>query len=308
MESLAVLYGPTAVGKTALAIPIARALDAEIVNVDARQIYRFMDIGTAKPTAVQCAQAPHHLLDLLLPDQSSSAARFVEAAWQVIDQLLQRGKRPLIVAGSGLYLHALLYGLMAAPAADQPLRRRLHAYADRYGTAALHQRLQVVDPLAALQYHPHDRIRLVRALEVTYLTGEPFSSHMQRHQQQGAIRPHRGFVLTRERAELYARIAARTDAMLSAGWLDEVRSLLARGYTRECAAMNSLGYRELLMYLDGQLDWLDAVTAIKQVTRRLAKRQLTWWRKFPDLHEVNLSTIGEQNAVASMIEQLRQPA
>ncbi len=305
MESLAVLYGPTAVGKTALSIPIARALDAEIVNVDSRQIYRFMDVGTAKPTAVQCAQVPHHLLDLLLPDQGSSAALFVEAAWQVIDELLGRGKRPLIVAGSGLYLQALLYGLMAAPSADEPLRRKLHAYGDRYGTVALHQRLQIVDPLAALQYHPHDRVRLVRALEVTYLTGEPFSSHIQRHQQQGPAHPHIGFVLTRERSELYARIAARTDAMLTAGWLAEVRSVLARGYTREDAAMNSLGYRELLMYLDGQISWLDAVTAIKQVTRRLAKRQLAWLRKFPKFHEVNLSTIGETNAVASIVEQLQ---
>ncbi|MCZ6872825.1 MAG: tRNA (adenosine(37)-N6)-dimethylallyltransferase MiaA [bacterium] len=305
MASLAVLYGPTAVGKTALSIPIARALDAEIVNVDSRQIYRFMDIGTAKPTAAQCAQVPHHLLNILLPDQGSSAASFVEAAWQVIDELLQRGKRPLIVASSGLYLQALLYGLMAAPSADKPLRRKLHAYADRYGTATLHQRLQVVDPLAALQYHPHDRIRLVRALEVTYLTGEPFSSHVQRHQQQGSVHPHIGFGLTRERSELYARIAERTNAMLTAGWLVEVRSLLARGYTRKCAAMNSLGYRELLMYLDGQISWLDAVTAIKQVTRRLAKRQLTWLRKFPALHEINLSTVGEKNAVASIIEQLR---
>jgi len=308
MASLAVLYGPTAVGKTVLSIPLARALQAEIVNVDSRQIYRFMDIGTAKPTTVQCAQVPHHLLDLLTPDQESSAARFVEAARQVIDDLLQRGKRPLIVAGSGLYLHALLYGLMAAPSADKPLRRRLHAYADRYGTAALHQRLQVVDPLAASQYHPHDRVRLVRALEVTYLTGEPFSSHRRRHQHQGPVYPYIGFGLTRERSELYARIAARTDAMLSAGWLAEVRSLLARGYSRKCAAMNSLGYRELLMYVDGRLSWLDAVTAIKQVTRRLAKRQLTWLRKFPALHEVNLSTMGEKNAVASMIEHLRSLA
>lgn len=305
MASLAVLYGPTAVGKTALSLPIARALDAEIVNIDSRQIYRYMTIGTAKPTASQCAQVPHHLIDLLLPDQRSSAALFVEAAVQVIDNLRQRGKRPLIVAGSGLYLHALLYGLMAAPAANESLRSALHTYADRYGTTALYHRLQAVDPLAAAGYHPHDRIRLVRALEVTYLTGEPFSSHMQRHQQQPPLYHYRGFALTRDRAELYSRIEVRTDAMLAENWLAEVKSLLARGYTRQCAAMNSLGYRELVRYVEGEMSWGDTVAAIKRATRRLAKRQLTWLRKLPNLQEVNLSTLGESNAVTYIIEKLR---
>ncbi len=306
MESLVVLFGPTAVGKTALSLPIAHALDAEIVNVDSRQLYRYMDIGTAKPTLSQRTQVPHHLLDLFLPNQRSTAAQFVEAAKKVLDTLQQRGKRALIVAGSGLYLQALLYGLMPVPAADEPLRQKLYAYADRYGAPALHSRLQQVDPVAAAHYHPHDRVRLVRALEVTYLTGEPFSSHRQRHQRQGQNYPYRGIALTRERAELYTRIAERTDAMLAAGWLEEVKALVARGYTRECAAMNSLGYRELLTYLSGQASWLDTVMAIKQATRRFAKRQFTWLRKFPHLHGMNLSAYDEKAAIASIIERLLQ--
>lgn len=305
MASLAVLFGPTAVGKTALSLPIAHALNAEIVNVDSRQIYRYMTIGTAKPTASQCARVPHHLVDMLLPDQRSSAALFVDAAVQVIDKLRQRGKRPLVVAGSGLYLHALLYGLMAAPPADESLRKALHADADRFGTEALHHRLQAVDPLAASHYHPHDRIRLVRALEVTYLTGEPFSSHVQRHRQQAPVYRYSGFALTRDRDELYARIEARTDAMLADNWLAEVKSLLAHGYTLQCAAMNSLGYRELLKYVAGDMSWCDTVVSIKRATRRLAKRQRTWLRKFPELQEVNLSALGERNAVATIIEHLR---
>jgi tRNA dimethylallyltransferase len=220
-EPFIVLVGPTAVGKTALSLPLASALNAEIVNVDSRQLYQCMDIGTAKPTLAQRQQVRHHLLDLLSPDQISTAAQFARLAREALVDIQQRHKRVLLVAGSGLYLRALLYGLMPAPAADAALRQELHAYADRYGTPALHQRLQQLDPLAAQQYHPHDRVRLVRALEITYLTGEPFSTHQQRHQPQEALYPYVGIALTRAREDLYARIAARTDAMLAAGWLQD---------------------------------------------------------------------------------------
>lgn len=301
-EPLMALVGPTAVGKTALSLPIAQALDAEIVNVDSRQLYRYMDIGTAKPSPAQQALVPHHGLDLLLPHQPSTAAQFLAIARQVLDEIRQRQKRVLLVAGSGLYLQALLYGLMPAPAACEPLRRALRAYADRHGAPALHRRLQQVDPVAASFYHPHDRVRLVRALEVTYLTGEPFSLHRQRHQGHAPVLPYRGIALTRERADLYTRIAERTDAMLAAGWLAEVEQLVAAGYTRECAAMNSLGYRELLAYMAGEMQWDETVTAIKKATCHLAKRQLTWFRKMPCLHWFNLSACDEQTAVSTIIK------
>jgi tRNA dimethylallyltransferase len=305
LEPFVVLVGPTAVGKTALSLPIAQALGAEIVNVDSRQIYKHMDIGTAKPSLAQQAQVPHHLLDLLLPHQKSSAAQFATAARQVLDELRQRGKRALIVAGSGLYLQALLYGLMPAPAAYEPLRRVLHMYADQHGTSALYRRLQQVDPVAAASYHPHDRVRLIRALEVTYLTGEPFSRHCRRHQAQEPFLPYVGIALTRERADLYARIAERTDAMLAAGWLAEVERLVALGYRRECTAMQSLGYRELLAYVAGEMAWHETVTAIKKATWHLAKRQLTWFRKMPRLHWFNLSAYDEQTAVAAIVRHLQ---
>jgi tRNA dimethylallyltransferase len=305
-EPLIVLVGPTAVGKTALSLPIAQALQAEIVNVDSRQLYRYMDIGTAKPTPAQCRQVPHHLLDLLLPDQQTNAAHFLQAARQTLDDLWQRGKRAFIVAGSGLYLRALLYGLMPAPAAHPALRQELHAYADRHGTPALHRRLQQVDPAAAVQYHPHDRVRVVRALEVTYITGEPFSLHQRRHQHQGQRYPYVGIAVTRDREELYTRIADRTEAMLAAGWLGEVQALVARGYTQEYSAMNSLGYRELLAYLAGRTPWSETVIAIKRETRRFAKRQLTWFRKFPHLHWLNLSSLDEETAVAYILDRLQQ--
>src|SRR5215470_4750754 len=305
LEPLVVLAGPTAVGKTVLSLPIAQALGAEIVNVDSRQLYKHMDIGTAKPSLAQQAQVPHHLLDLLLPHQKSSAAQFATAAHQVLDELRQRRKRALLVAGSGLYLQALLYGLMPAPAAYEPLRRVLHRYADHHGTAALYRRLQQVDPVAASSYHPHDRVRLIRALEVTYLTGEPFSCHCRRHQGQAPVLPYVGIALTRERADLYARIAERTDAMLAAGWLAEVERLVASGYTRACTAMNSLGYRELLAYVAGEMGWPETVTAINKATCQLAKRQLTWFRKMPRLHWFNLSACDEQTAVATIVRYLQ---
>jgi len=304
-EPFLVLVGPTAVGKTVLSLPIAQELDAEIVNVDSRQLYRYMDIGTAKPSPAQQAQVVHHLLDLLLPHQPSNAAQFVTSAQQVLEDVRQRGKRVLIVAGSGLYLQALLYGLMPAPPAYAPLRRALHLYADHHGTPALHRRLQHVDPVAASSYHPHDRIRLIRALEVTYLTGEPFSLHRYRHQGQAPLFSYVGVGLTRERTDLYARIKARTDAMLADGWLAEVERLAGWGYTRACAAMNSLGYRELLAYIAGEMGWDETVAAIKKATCHLAKRQLTWFRKMAHVHWFNLSAMDEQSAVATLVRHLQ---
>jgi tRNA dimethylallyltransferase len=304
-EPFLVLVGPTAVGKTALSLPIAQALNAEIINVDSRQLYRYMDIGTAKPSRAQQAQVVHHLLDLLLPHQPSNAAQFLASARQVLADIRQRGKRVLIVAGSGLYLQALLYGLMPAPPAYPPLRRALHVYADQHGTPALHRRLQYVDPVAASSYHPHDRVRLIRALEVTYLTGEPFSLHRDRHQGQEPLLPYVSIGLTRDRADLYARVTARTDAMLAAGWLAEVERLIGWGYTRACAAMNSLGYRELLAYLAGEMDWDETVSSIKKATCHLAKRQLTWFRKMTHVHWFNLSTMDEQRAAVTLIQHLQ---
>ena len=301
-EPLVVLAGPTAVGKTALSLPMAQALNAEIVCVDSRQLYRFMDIGTAKPTPAQQKAVPHHLLDLLLPDQKSTAAQFLALARDVVQDIQQRGKRPLLVAGSGLYLRALLYGLMSVPAADEPLRRELYAYAARYGTPALHERLQQLDSVAARQYHPHDRGRLVRALEVTLLTGEPWSAHQRRHQHQGPLYPYVGITISRDREDLYRRIADRSDAMLAAGWLDEVAALMAQGYSHTSPAMNSLGYRELLHYLAGWTTWNATIETINRSTRRFAKRQLTWFRKFPHLHWFNLSEMDENTAMARLLE------
>jgi tRNA dimethylallyltransferase len=305
-EPLTILVGPTAVGKTAISIPVAQALQAEILNVDSRQLYRHMEIGTAKPTPVQQGQVRHHLLDLLDPDQTTNAAAFARVAEEALRDIQKRGKHPLIVAGSGLYLQALLYGLMPAPAAHPPLREVLRTYADRHGTPALHRWLQRLDPRAAADYHAHDCIRIVRALEVTFLTGVPFSTHRHCHQQQGPRYPYVAVGLTRCRAELYSRIACRTEAMLAEGWLTEVQELLRQGYNRSSHPMNSLGYRELLAYLDGQYSWPEMVQAIVKSTRRLAKRQLTWFHKLPRITWLNLSGLEEPVAVAQILERVQR--
>ena len=304
-DPIVVLVGPTAVGKTVLSLRLAKALHAEIVNIDSRQMYRYMDIGTAKPTPSQQAEVPHHLLDVLPPDQTLTAAECGKLARQAIDDILQRRRQVIIVAGSGLYLQALLYGLMPVPSANPSLRAELRRYAERHGNAALHAVLQKADPTYAAACHARDRVRVVRALEVTFLTGLPFSEHCSRHSAGEPFFPYVGFGLTRHRTDLYDRIGQRTDAMLGAGWLAEVQTLLAQGYTESCAAINGLGYRELLSYLAGGREWQETVAAIKQATRRLAKRQLTWFCRMQDLAWYNLSAAGEDAVIAQILNRLR---
>ena len=304
-DPLIVVAGPTAVGKTALSLPLAKAIDAEIVNIDSRQMYRYLDIGTAKPTPSQRAEVPHHLLDVLPPDQLLSAAECGKLARQAIDDIRQRRRRVVVVAGSGLYLRALLYGLMPVPPANPSLRAELRRYSERHGDAALNALLRKADPTYAASCHVRDRVRVVRALEVTFLTGVPFSEHCSRHRACEPSFPFVGIALTRRRADLYDRIGSRTDAMLGAGWLAEVRTLRAHGYTESCAAMNGLGYRELLSYLAGGKMWQETVDAIKRATRRLAKRQLTWFGRMQDLAWYNLSEKGEDAVVAEILSRLR---
>ena len=304
-DPLIVVAGPTAVGKTALSLRLAKAVGAEIVNIDSRQMYRYLDIGTAKPTPGQQAEVPHHLLDVLPPDQPLTAAACARRARQAIDDIRRRRRRVVVVAGSGLYLQALLYGLMPAPPANPSLRAELRRYAERHGDAALHGLLCNADPVYAAACHVRDRVRVVRALEVTFLTGVPFSVHCARHRAGAPFCPYVGVALTRDRADLYDRIGKRTDAMLGAGWLVEVQALLAQGYTESCAAMNGLGYRELVSYLAGAKGWPETVAAIKQATRRLAKRQLTWFGRMQGLAGYNISGQAEEAVVADILDRLR---
>jgi tRNA dimethylallyltransferase len=288
-----ILTGPTACGKSALALDLAARVGAEIVALDSMTVYRGMDAGTAKPTAAERACVPHHLIDVLDPWESLTVAWWLAQAEEVCRGITARGKRPLFVGGTPFYLKALLHGLFPGPPADEELRRTLEADAERDGVAALHARLAAVDPKTAARLHPNDVRRVVRALEVHALTGKPISDWQQTwdtpafaESPETAPPPAaiRAVVLELPREVLYERINRRVDAMLAAGWLEEVRRLreLPRPLSRE--ARQALGYRELLAHLDGTGPaWEETVELIRTHTRQFAKRQLTWFRHLPTL-------------------------
>lgn len=278
---LLAIVGPTAIGKTALAIALARALDGEIVSTDSRQVYRQMDIGTAKPTAQERAAAPHHLIDVVDPDDEFSLAIYQDMAYAAMAAIAARGRLPLLVGGTGQYLAALLEGWQIPRVAPQPeLRAALEREAAEHGAAALHARLARVDPEAAAGILPTNLRRIVRALEVYHVTGEPISA-----QQVKRPPPYRARTLwlTLPTGELYRRIDARVDAMLAGGLVEEVRGLLARGYGWELPAMSGLGYRELQPFFAGQSTLAEAVERLKYDTHAFARRQPNWFRRLPDV-------------------------
>jgi tRNA dimethylallyltransferase len=282
--SLLAIVGPTAVGKTALGVALAQHLGGEIVSADSRQVYRAMNIGTAKPTAAERAAAPHHLIDVVDPDDSFSLATYQDLASAAIAAIAERGRLPLVVGGTGQYLAALLQGWQLPRVAPDPvLRARLEQEAAEQGSAALHARLALVDPAAAATIQPTNVRRVVRALEVYELTGEPISA--QRSVQAPPFATSTIW-LTLPPPTLYARIDARVDAMMGAGLLDEVRGLVARGYGWELPAMSSLGYREFQPYLAGEQSLDEAVQRLKFNTHAFARRQKAWFARLPNLTQL----------------------
>jgi len=274
------LLGTTAGGKSAVAMELAPRLNAEILSIDSMQVYRRMDIGTAKPTPDELAAVPHHLINVAEPSEAFSVARFVEMADQAIADIQARGRRVLALAGTPLYLMGLMYGMFEGPSADEVFRGRLREEAGRHGTPALHAWLARVDPAAAERIHPNDYKRIERALEVCHLTGRPLSE--QQRQWSAACFRHAAVVvgLRREKEDNSRRINARVKAMMEAGLLAEVRSLLADGAGLGEQARQALGYAQLLAHLRGEVSLEQAVEEIKIQTRRLAKHQRTWFRKF----------------------------
>ena len=273
------LLGPTAVGKTEIAIQLAQHLNAEIVSVDSRQIYRQMDIGTAKPTPEERQTAPHHLIDCVDISQPFSVADYQSLVDTAIADIQNRGKQVLLVGGAGLYFRAVVDGLFEGPDADIALRERLEQEAAQRGVDVLHERLRACDPVSAERIHPNNVVRVIRALEVYELTGTPMSEHQQQWHEEKQRYPFIAFCLTLPRALLYQRIEQRVDVMLANGLIAEVEALLAAGYARDTVALQSFGYKELIAYLDGECTYLEAVEQLKRNTRRFAKRQLTWFRK-----------------------------
>jgi tRNA dimethylallyltransferase len=279
---VAVMVGPTAAGKTAVAIGLALHLGAEIVNVDSLQVYRELDIGTAKPTPEERALVRHHLVDIVDPDEPYDAARYSRDARLVVAGLVEQGVPPLVAGGTGLYVKALLHGLFIEGDVSPAMRERLREELRTKGLASLYERLGRVDPETARRLPPGDTYRILRALEVAEAAGRPLSALFNGHRFQDSPYLALKIGLDLPRQELYGRIDRRVEEMLAAGWLNEVEQLLRR-YGPDIKPLNSLGYRHLVAFLKGDLGWDEALQQIKQDTRRYAKRQLTWFRGDPEV-------------------------
>ena len=273
---LIVIVGPTAVGKTSLALRLGQTLDAEVVSADSRQVYRGMDIGTAKPTLEERRLVPHHLIDVVDPDEPFGLAQYQTMAYAAIDDVLARGRLPLLVGGSGQYVRAVVegWGIPRVPP-DQELRDELYRQAEAQGSEALHARLSALDPVAAERIDPRNVRRVVRALEVCLCTGERISDLQRRRPPPYRILQ---IGLTMPRPSLYRRIDERVDRMLAAGLVAEVQSLVARGYDYELPSMSGLGYRQIGAYLRGEISLDEAVHLIKRETRRFVRQQYNWFR------------------------------
>ena len=300
MSRLLAIVGPTGIGKTEVATAIARKLPAEIVAVDSMQVYRGMDIGTGKPPAALRSEIPHHGLDLVEPEEEFDVLRYVQAIKPVLEEIQSAGRQAVLVGGCGLYLKILLNGLCPAPGRDPELRERLIAEGKSAGSAVLHGRLQAVDPEAAQRIHPNDLRRIVRALEVYHLTGQPMTLW-----QRDTVPFLEGLQdcpvvgLTCERGKLYEQIQARVDGWLSAGWVEEARTLFARPLSR--TAQEALGYRELFDHFRGETDWATTRTLIHLNTRRYAKRQWSWFRQDPRVRWIDADGRGPDDMAAEIL-------
>jgi tRNA dimethylallyltransferase len=292
------------VGKTPAAVSVAEALDGEIISADSRQIYRGMDIATAKPGPEALARVPHHLLDIVEPDEIFSAGRYREMARRIILRLYEKGKTPVVVGGTGLYIRALLYGLWQGPRARWDLRDRLHEEERIFGPGHLHRKLAGMDPEAALRIHPRDLAKTVRALEVVLLTGIPLTQHHEEHRNRAKLVDTGHCViigLRRDRENLYRQINHRVDEMFDSGLVEEVERLLSRGYHEDLPSMRGLGYRQVVGYLRGKYSLQEAIVLVKRDTRHYAKRQMTWFRKERHVQWVDLSPGDEAQKAAEKV-------
>lgn len=297
---IVVLCGPTASGKTGMACALADRFDLEIVSADSRQVYRKMDVGTAKPSGDELAEVKHHLIDVVDPDQDFSVADYVERAHVAIRDITSRGCLPLVVGGTGLYLRALTDGLAPVPPADDELRQKFRQYERKHGEGSLHRWLRSVDPIQAERIHPNNLVRIVRALEVYELSGTPLSKYQQQHGFEEE--PYRALklYLNLSRDDLNTRIEERVDRMIEDGLVEEVRNLLEAGYDPDIRSMKAIGYREVIACLSGEIELEEAIELIKRETRRYAKRQETWFKKEKAIISVDSSS--EIDRIQQLIE------
>ena len=285
MNNIICIAGPTASGKTALAVALAKEFRGEVVSCDSMQIYQGMDVGTAKPTQEEMEGIVHHMIDIIRPDEDFSVSRYCQMAAPIVDDIIARGKTAIIAGGTGLYMDSLIRGNDFAPFPSTGMREKLEAQADREGMEAMLALLTGIDPEAAAKLHLSDRKRIIRALEVYYETGETITTHNRKTQ---AIPPRYTPIWLgldfASRAELYSRIDRRVDIMLAKGLVEEIRSLLASGIPDKCTAMQAIGYKEFTAALEGFCSIQEAADLVRKSSRHYAKRQLTWFRRNPAIH------------------------
>ena len=295
-KPLIILAGPTAVGKTSLSIRLAKETGGEIISADSMQVYRHMDIGSAKITKEEMEGVPHYLVDVLEPEEEFNVVRFQQMAKEAAERIWKKGKIPLVVGGTGFYIQALLYDIdFTENDGDESYRRQLERKAsDEEGASELYEILKTVDPKAAQEIHPRNIKRIIRALEFYHQTGKKISEHNETQRQKESPYNYAYFVLTDERSRLYERIDRRVDLMMEQGLLDEVRYLKERGVRKDSTAMQGLGYKELYAYLEGEYPLDEAVRIIKRDTRHFAKRQLTWFKRERDVIWADKSVIRQE--------------
>jgi tRNA dimethylallyltransferase len=305
VKPVVVIVGPTAVGKSRIAVEVAKAFETEVLTADSRQVYRGMDVGTDKPASEERQAVPHRLIDLVDPDESFNAGLYRRLAIAEIERLYRDCRLPLVVGGTGLYVRTLLKGLCDAPQADPIVRKALRQEAEDQGYDRLYARLVDVDPVAAARLHPRDESKVIRALEVYQLSGRRMSEFQQEHG--FAERPFAALIigLNRDRDMLYRRIEGRIDWQLAHGLIEETKRLLAQGYQRDSAAMKGLGYRQVAEHLAGEYDAAEMVRRFKRDTRRFSKRQMTWFRKEPGIQWLMIEeSESVQHTATRVIEQV----
>lgn len=302
MIPLIVICGPTAIGKSEAGFILAQRWNSEIISADSRQIYKFMDIGTAKPHKRERNCIKHHLIDVIEPDKIYNAGQFQKDSQPIIETLQNHGVVPIIIGGTGLYIKAAVYGLFSGPPSNPEIKTNLQKDITEKGIEYLFQKLKTVDSQTAKRLHPNDKQRIIRALEVYYTTGHTISSLQEKHNAEKPLRPTVIVVLNRSREDLYQRIEQRVDAMLKQGFIDEVKNILEMGYKKDDPGMQSLGYSIMTEYLENKITLPTAISLIKRDTRHYAKRQMTWFRQEKKAHWLEISPDMTSLQLAETIE------
>lgn len=306
MKPLVILTGPTAVGKTGLSIELAKKINAEIISADSMQVYKKMDIGTAKIMPSEMSKVKHYLIDILEPDEPFNVVLFQKYAKAALDEIYSKGKIPLVVGGTGFYIQALLYDIhFDENDDDKSYREELEQLANEKGNEYLHEMLEKIDPASAESIHPNNLKRVIRALEFYKKTGTPISKHNEIESERKSPYNFEYFVLNDARSKLYDKIDRRVDMMLENGLVDEVRSLINCGYTKDLISMQGLGYKEIIDYLNGEAAFSEAVYILKRDTRHFAKRQITWFKREREVTWINRDEyVSDEEILDFMIKRL----